>query len=147
MKSVASSPNADLQCDIFNIHSRITEEKSPMHSFFGNSTPSLGEFAGFKSALLRGLRPFPDLPSSDSAVLCGLPIVFPLSLKGPHHGSPKIQSLAGGASQRLPQIQSPSLGRSRSLIYIFLSNHFSPNHPSVISCSFAIPVGLSPVDL
>ncbi|GFV26790.1 e3 ubiquitin-protein ligase TRIM33 [Trichonephila clavipes] len=39
-----------------------------------------------------------------------------------------------------------SLGRSRSP-YISLSNHLSPNHPSVISCSFAAPVGLGSLDL
>ncbi|GFW96296.1 hypothetical protein TNCV_572671 [Trichonephila clavipes] len=53
---------------------------------------------------------------------------FSSSLKGPNNGSLKIQSLSDS--------RSPSL-----------SHQPSPNHPSVISCSFAAPVGLSPFDL
>ncbi|GFY00452.1 hypothetical protein TNCV_1664911 [Trichonephila clavipes] len=53
--------------------------------------------------------------------------------------------LAGGTSNGSLKIQSP-FGCSRSP-YIFLSNHLSPYHSSVISCSSATPVGLSPFDL
>ncbi|GFX99087.1 hypothetical protein TNCV_2492691 [Trichonephila clavipes] len=56
---------------------------------------------------------------------------FSSSLKGHHNGSLKIQSLFG-------------LSRSP---YIYISNNLSPNHPSVVSCSSAAPVGLSPFHL
>ncbi|GFX07356.1 hypothetical protein TNCV_504141 [Trichonephila clavipes] len=85
-----------------------------------------------KSALLRGLRPFPDLPSSESAVLRGLTIVF---------------FLAEGASQRLPQNPVSTSGSLAHLIYIYISNHLSPNPTSVISCSSAFPVGLGSLGL
>ncbi|GFS50648.1 DUF5641 domain-containing protein [Trichonephila clavipes] len=116
---------------ITKIVQNIWKEK-PYTFTLGNSTPSLGEFAGSKSTLLRGLRPFPDLLSSDSTVLRGLPIVFPLSLKGPHKGSLKN-----------PVFSSDSLTPLTSS----LSYHHSPNYHSVIACSSAAPVGLGSLDL
>ncbi|GFW40871.1 hypothetical protein TNCV_4369191 [Trichonephila clavipes] len=52
---------------------------------------------------------------------------------------------AKGTSQRLLQNPVP-FGLSCSP-YIYLSKHLLPNHPSVISCSSAAPVGLGSLDL
>ncbi|GFW57614.1 hypothetical protein TNCV_2925331 [Trichonephila clavipes] len=96
---------------------------------------------------LSGLRPFPDLLSSDSAVLRGLPVVFPLSLKGPHKGSLKnpVSRWRGFTTAPSNPI---SLSRALSFpLFISLSNHLSPHHPSVISCSSTATVDLSPFDL
>ncbi|GFU91559.1 hypothetical protein TNCV_2543251 [Trichonephila clavipes] len=117
----------------------------------GNSTPSLGEFAGSKSALLRGLRirfnsriqyrlPIVDQDSDRSRISSvWIPpyfavslSFFPKSLKGPYNGS--LKNPVFFSDSLTPLISS-------------LSCHHSPNHPSVISCSSSAPVGLSPLDL
>ncbi|GFS59976.1 hypothetical protein TNCV_3957681 [Trichonephila clavipes] len=76
--------------------------------------------------------PFPDLLSSDSTVLRGLPVVFPLSPKAPHNGS--LKNPVFFSDSLTPLISS-------------LSYHLSPNYPSVIACSSATPVRLGSLDL
>ncbi|GFV93903.1 hypothetical protein TNCV_1811581 [Trichonephila clavipes] len=73
---------------------------------------------------------WPSLHSSESAVLCGLTIVF---------------FLAEGAS-RLFQIQSPPYSQA---LLVYLSSLLISRLliPSLISCSIATPVGLGLVDL
>ncbi|GFT44917.1 hypothetical protein TNCV_1241511, partial [Trichonephila clavipes] len=155
----------------------------------GNSTPSLGEFAGSKSALLRGLkgklyqcfgRAPPNRFSHVKFLRFRLRLNsrasqrFPLADRHSDRSgylqfrfrasrSPYRFSLYRGRDlTRAPSNQSPSRWRSfttapsnpnllsgvlATLFYLSLSNPLPHNHPSVISCSFAAPVGLGSLDL
>ncbi|GFX02839.1 uncharacterized protein TNCV_4438211 [Trichonephila clavipes] len=58
----------------------------------------------------------------------------------------KIQSFAGGASQR-PYLKSNLFSGPLAPLISSLSYHPTPNHPPGISCSFDVPVGLGCLDL
>ncbi|GFT89409.1 hypothetical protein TNCV_4386951 [Trichonephila clavipes] len=116
-----------------------------------------GEFAGFKSALLRGLSiAFLSLigtqtvrgsPQFEFRSTSRYPYRFALSLKGPHKGSLKNPVFRWRSfTTALSKIQSSLSGALAPLISS-LSYHPSPNYPSVISCSFAASVGLGSLDL
>ncbi|GFY13930.1 uncharacterized protein TNCV_1295911 [Trichonephila clavipes] len=112
-------------------------------SHLGNSTPSLGEFAGSKSALLRGLS-IAFLSLIGTQIVPGSPqFGFRRTSRSPY----RFSFIAEGNSQRLPQKSSLFSSDSLAPLISSFSYHPSPNHPSVISCSSAAPVGLSPLDL
>ncbi|GFS99940.1 hypothetical protein TNCV_4196261 [Trichonephila clavipes] len=116
-------------------------------------------FSGSDSTLIRGLRSaFLSLIRTQAAPgslqfecrsTSWSPYHFLSIAEGTSEGLPQKSNrlLAGGASPRCPQIPNLPLGRSRSTFYRSLSNHVPPNHPSVISCSLAAPVGLGSLDL
>ncbi|GFW86700.1 uncharacterized protein TNCV_4334841 [Trichonephila clavipes] len=115
----------------------FVQEKSYTFTL-GNSKPSLGEFAGSKSALLRGIS-IAFLSLIGTQKVPGSPqFVFRRTSRSPYRFSSRWRDLTMGPSK----IQSSSRALSLPL-YLSPSNHFSPNHPFLISCSSAAPVGLS----
>ncbi|GFX31758.1 uncharacterized protein TNCV_170911 [Trichonephila clavipes] len=139
------------------ISGRISCSVEKSYTFtLGNSTPSLGEFAGSKSTAQLLLRNF---HGSKIRLTSRTKYHFPIVDRDPDRSrispirnppyfvdSLSFFLLAEGTSQRLPQNPISFLGHSRSP-YIYVSNHLSPNHPSVICCSSAAPVDLGSLDL
>ncbi|GFX58918.1 hypothetical protein TNCV_806221 [Trichonephila clavipes] len=141
----------------------IMKKKSPIHSLsviphrvgvssLAPNPPCSCSFAIStvpKSALLRGLRirlirgPIVVLSLIETQTVSGSPqFGFRCTSRFPYCFFSIAEGTSPGLSQKFRLSQALSLP-----LYISLSNHISPNHPSVISCSSVAPVGLSPFDL
>ncbi|GFT62048.1 hypothetical protein TNCV_3812121 [Trichonephila clavipes] len=152
-----SPPTLDSPCLGLATVSRKEREKSYTFTL-DNSTPSLGEFAGSKSTVQLLLRNFhgskirltwrtKTIPGSPQFGICRTSqshYRFSLSLKGSHRLPDQFSRWRGFQTAPSNPVSLFILSRSP---YISLSNHLSPNDPSVIFCFYATPVGLGSLDL